>query len=103
MECSRQAAEEKTISSFLKDRMGLAWQLTVAGLSVIFMPFVYWPLSVAWEEIYTSITGMYTFTGAMAYAVTFAQILLSYLIAFFLVFCVYWVLVNAKNDPYGGY
>lgn len=66
------------------------------------MPFVYWPLSVAWEALFRNITGVYTFTGAMAYAVTFAQLLLDYMIVFFLVFVVYWVLVNAKSDPYGG-
>jgi uncharacterized BrkB/YihY/UPF0761 family membrane protein len=56
----------------------------------------------AWDAVSASILAVWTPVGVVAYAVQFAQLLVSYLLVFFLVFCVYWVLVNAKAEPYGG-
>jgi hypothetical protein len=101
-ENSKKHTARRLLSRWRQDRRGLAWQITVAGLSLCIMPFVFWPLSTAWDMVAASILSVWTPTGAVAYAVTFAKVIVSYLLAFFLVFVVYWVLVNAKAQPYGG-
>jgi len=90
------------LKRFVRNERALAWQLTVGILSIVFMPLLYLPVSVAFDGIYYAITAAYTFTGPMGFAVTFAKVFVDYLLSLFLAFVVFWVLVNAKADPYGG-
>ncbi len=86
--------------SWVRDERALAAALGIALISVLFMPFVYFPLSYAWDQVYAAIVGGYTFTGSTAYAVTFVQILVSYLLGFGILFTVNWVIVQAKAGRY---
>lgn len=90
------------IKRFVRNERALAWQLIVGLLSICFMPFLYFPVSYAFDSVYNSVTAAYTFTGVTASAVTFAKVFVDYLLSLFLAFVVFWVLVNAKADPYGG-
>jgi hypothetical protein len=86
--------------SFRRDQRALAWVLGVAVIAILLMPIVYFPLDYAWDQVYVSIVGDYTFTGSTALAVTVVQFILSYLCAFGLLFVVNWAIVQAKAGRY---
>lgn len=76
---------------------GIAWIWAVAGLTIVFTPFVYWAVSYPWNLLFTAITRQYTFTGIMGGALMFVSgIVITYLCTFVLLFVVIWSLVNAK-------
>lgn len=88
-------------SQLQEDKRGLAW-VWIAGL-VLTLPFcalLYWVLDYPFDMIVATVSPMYTFTGTMAMAWTTAQLLLSYLLSFVIVFAVLWVIVNAKNPSW---
>lgn len=85
---------------FRRDRRGVAWVLGVAVLGVLLMPVVYFPLSYAWDQLYALVTDGYVFTGVYANALMVVQIIISYLLAFSLLFIVNWAVVQAKARRY---
>lgn len=85
-----------TISS---DVCGLAWVWVVGfGLSLPFCAFLYWMLDYPFDIIARHCLGLYTFSGTMAYAWTACQIIVSYLLAFVVIYSVIWVIVNSKSS-----
>jgi hypothetical protein len=85
---------------FRSNRRGIAWALGVAVLSILLMPIVYFPLSVAWDNVYYAVTDGYVFTGTTASAITVVQVIISYLIVFGLLFTINWAIVQAKARRY---
>jgi len=86
--------------SFLKDKRAVGWVFGVAAISILIMPFVYFPLDYAWDQVYVSIVGDYTFTGTTASAITVVQVIISYMCAFGLLFTINWAIVQAKAQRY---
>jgi hypothetical protein len=82
------------------NKQGIAYVIGVAFLSVVFMPFVYFPLSMAWDQLYTAITGDYVFTGVFVPVITVVRLFISYLLIFALLFTIAWALTNAKKKRY---
>jgi thiamine transporter ThiT len=89
--------EEKKL---LADQKGVAWILAVAVLSICFMPVVYWIVGAPYDFLVNYITGVYTFTGTTASALVLVRLLISYLLAFFLVGVTAWAIINAKAEQY---
>ncbi len=88
------------MKKFLSDRRGVAWVYGVAVISILLMPIVYFPLDVAWDAIFESVTGSYVFTGSTASAITFVQVIINYLLVFGLLFTINWAIVQAKARRY---
>ena len=86
--------------NFRRDQRGLAWVIGVALLAIAFMPVIYFPLDYTWDQVYAAIAGDYTFTGATASSVTVVQFIISYMLAFGLLFVVNWAIVQAKAGRY---
>jgi hypothetical protein len=78
----------------------VAWVIACAILSIIVMPFIYFPLDYAWDVVYANITAGYTFTGTTALALTVVQLIISYLCAFGLIFTINWAIVQARVRSY---
>ena len=76
---------------------GLAW-IWIAGfaLTIPFCAFVYWCLDYPFDIIVTSVLADVTLTGTMASAWAATQIIVSYLLAFTIIFAVLWVINNSK-------
>ncbi len=79
------------------NRRGIAWVWITAALALAFMPFVYWAVGWPYDIVVTQITSVYTFTGTMGYALTAVRTVISYLMAFVLLFTVMWSWVNSKS------
>jgi uncharacterized integral membrane protein len=93
-----------TKQTFLKrwknDRQGIAWVVGVAVISICLTPVIYFPLSMAWDNVSDAVTESYTFTGTAASAVTAVGLIISYLAIFSLIFTVAWAITNAKKQRY---
>ena len=87
---------KRSLHSFKNDNRGVGWVIGVAIISVLLMPVVYFPMSVAWDAVFYSVTESYTFTGVTASAITFVQVIINYLVVFGLLFVVNWSIVQAK-------
>jgi hypothetical protein len=83
-----------------KDKSGVGWVLGVAVLSILLMPFVYFPLSYAWDQVCLFITDSYVFTGVYANALNVVKFLISYLLVFGFLFTINWAIVNSKARRY---
>jgi hypothetical protein len=90
----------KKLEKLRNDKRGIAWVLGVAVLSILLMPFVYFPLSYAWDQFYVAVTDSYVFTGVYANAIRVVQIIISYLVVFGLFYTINWAIVNAKARRY---
>jgi hypothetical protein len=88
------------LTKFKNDKKGIAWVLGMAIISICFLPIIYFPLSYAFDQVYTVIVGEYTFTGVTAQAITVVQLILSYLMGFAMIFTVNWAIVQAKSKRY---
>lgn len=88
------------LRKFRSNQQGVAWVIGVAVISLLLTPVVYYPLDVAWNSVFYSITDNYVFTGTTASAITFAQVVISYLAVFSLLFTVNWAIVQAKSKRY---
>jgi hypothetical protein len=93
---------KQQLTRFRNDKRGGAWQWTVFLLSFILTAVIYYPMNAAWEAVSTLILAGYTFTGTTAYAITFVQLVITYLCIFGLFYLIVWLWVNSKADPYGG-
>lgn len=78
----------------------VAWVIGVAIISIVLMPFVYFPLDYAWDMTLQAITADYTFTGVTASALTVVELIISYLCAFGLLITINWAIVQAKARSY---
>jgi hypothetical protein len=85
---------------FRNNRKGIAWVIGTAVLSLFLMPVVYFPLSMAWDQTATAITGTYEFTGSAASALIVVQFIISYALIFGLLFTIAWAITNAKAKRY---
>ena len=86
--------------NFLANTSGISW---VWGIFVIFLVLgavVFFPLSYAWDTIYQNVVGQYTFTGDTALGITVIQLIMSYMMAFAVIFAVNWMIVNSKASAY---
>lgn len=83
-----------------RNQQGLAWVIGIAIIAILFMPIVYFPLDYAWDVVYISIVGDYVFTGSTASAIVMVQFIISYMLAFGLIFVVNWAIVQAKSGRY---
>jgi hypothetical protein len=94
------------VSPFKKtraNRTGIAWVWAVAAISIAFMPFVYWAIGWPYDLVVTQVLSLYTFSGFMASALTAVRLIISYLLAFGLIFIVIWALVQSRTPQgYGG-
>lgn len=86
--------------SLRRNNSGVGWVLGVAVLSILIMPVVYFPLDMAWDQVYYTITDSYTFTGSFASAITVVQVIISYLVPFGLLYTVAWAIIQAKARKY---
>lgn len=84
-----------------KDETGLAWIWTVAALSIIFCPFVYWAIGVPYNTVIETVTAQYTFTGVLASVFTFMRLMVSYLLTFALFGILFWAVVQSKARSMG--
>jgi hypothetical protein len=95
---------QRFLKRFRENRQGLAWIL-IAGLllSLPFCALVYWVLDYPFELLLDTCEGLVTFTGTMASAWITTKVLISYLLAFCLIYSVLWVIINAKHSNVWGY
>jgi hypothetical protein len=84
----------------IRDKSGLAWIWAISIISLALGAVVYFPLSYVWEHLYAYIIGDYTFVGDTYYGLVAMNFILSYLLAFGLVFTINWAIVNAKASSY---
>lgn len=81
-----------------RKQSGLAW-IWIAGfaLTIPFCAFIYWCLDYPFDLIVESVLVDVTLTGTMASAWAATQIVISYLLAFVVIFAVLWVINNSKS------
>lgn len=93
-------AVDLRLQSFKKNESGVGWVIGVAIISILLMPFVYFPLSYTFDQFYAVITDGYVFTGVYANAIRVVQIIISYLVIFGILFTLNWAIVQAKSKRY---
>lgn len=91
---------KRKLASIVNDNSGIAWVLGVAVLSILLMPLVYFPLSYTWDQFSELVYGEYVFTGVYAASIRVVQVIISYLLAFGLLFTINWAIVQAKARRY---
>ena len=85
--------------NFIKNKQGIVWLWIVAFfLTIPVCVLFYTLLTYALNLILDQTSSMYTLTGTMALAWTATQFIISYLLAFVVIFAIFWVIVNSK-DP----
>jgi hypothetical protein len=95
---SMQIFRSDKVRKLKDDKSGVAWIWAVAGLAILFCPFVYWAIGYPYDMIVTHLTGMYTLTGTMALAWAASRVIISYILAFVLFFIMVWAWVNSRNN-----
>jgi hypothetical protein len=85
---------------FKHDQVGLAYVWAMAAIMIVLGAIIYFPLSYAYDAVYTNIVGNYTFTGTTALGITAIQLIVSYMLGFLVIFTVNWMLVQAKMQRY---
>lgn len=83
---------------FKDDKRGLTW-IWIVGL-VLSLPvcaFFYWVMDYPFDLIVGTVTPIYTMTGFMASSWAAVQLIVSYLLAFCLIFSVIWIIQNSKS------
>jgi hypothetical protein len=88
------------LKRFIKDQNGVGWVLGVAVISLVFTPFLYFPLSYAWDQFYGVVAASYTFTGVTAQAIIVVRLIIYYLAAFSVFIIIGWAIVQAKSKRY---
>ena len=86
--------------SFISDTSGLAYIYAMFFLAIPLMFVVYFPLSYVWDHLYAFIVGQYTYTGDTALGIAAKQFIISYLLAFGLIFNTVWSFINSKASQY---
>lgn len=90
------------LHQFKQDKRGIAWIWVVAGLTLCFMPFVYWGMGLALDQLLLWVDANYVFTGTMASAYTLGKTIIQFLSVFCLFGVLLWSIINAKTSAYGG-
>jgi hypothetical protein len=83
-------------------RRALGWQLAVFVAGIIAFPTAWFIASYPADLVYTSVAGIYTFTGIAATAISIVRTLIGLLVGLALFFLIIWLWVNSnrRNDPY---
>ena len=97
---SMQKNIKESLQKFRQNRIALAYIWAIAAIMLVLGAIIYFPLSYAWDAVYANIVGSYTFTGTTALGITVIQLIVSYTLAFSVIFTVNWMLVNAKAGAY---
>lgn len=93
----------KSFRKLTDDKSGLAWIWIVGfGLTLPLCALVYWSLDYPFDMIAEVAMGAYTLTGTMAFAWDTSRLIISYLLAFVVIFAVVWVITNSKNPNFWG-
>ena len=90
---------KQKLQAFLSHKeSGLAW-IWIAGfaLTIPFCAFIYWCLDYPFDIIVETVLADVTLTGTMASAWAATQVIISYLLAFVVIFSVLWVINNSKS------
>ena len=83
---------------FKNDKRGLTWVWIVGlVLSIPVCAFFYWVMDYPFDLIVATVTPIYTMTGFMASSWAAVQLIVSYLLAFCLIFSVIWIIQNSKS------
>lgn len=86
--------------NFVKDERAIVWAWAMLIIALILGAVIFFPLSYAWDQVYTNIVGQYTFTGDTALGITVIQIIMSYMMGFAVIFGVNWLIVQSKSEAY---
>ena len=90
------------LKQFRKDKRGVAWVWIVGFLLTIPMcALIQFALSYPFDLITEQMAGLYTLTGPMASAGLAIQFIISYSLAFVIIYAVIWVTVNSKSSGGG--
>ena len=90
----------KKRKNFLHNKSGIAYIWIVAGATIVFIPVIYWVLSVLLDSLSTSVFAMYTFSGLTASAWLLVKTIISFLPAICLFVILLWAGINAKARSY---
>jgi hypothetical protein len=85
---------------FRNDEKGIGWVIGTAVLSILFLPFIFFPLNYAWDQLCGIIEADYTFVGNAALALICVKLIISYLMSLGLFATVIWSIVQAKARKY---
>jgi hypothetical protein len=79
----------------------LGWQLAVFVAGIIAFPTAWFIASYPADMVYTAVSGIYTFNGIAATAISFVRTLIGLLVGVGLFILVIWLWVNSnrRNDP----
>lgn len=85
-----------------KNKKGIAWIWVVAAITIGFMPFIYWGIGLALDEVFAWNDANYTFTGSMNSAYILGRTIVQLLPVFVLFGVLLWSIINSKASAYGG-
>jgi len=85
---------------FVKDERAIVWAWAMLAIMLVLGAIIYFPLSYAWDQIYTNVVGQYTFTGNTALGITAIQLIMSYMMAFVVIAGINWLIVQSKSEAY---
>ena len=86
------------LQRFRDNKQGLTWVWIVGlVLSIPVCAFFYWVMDYPFDIMVATVTPIYTMTGFMASSWAAVQLIVSYLLAFCLIFSVIWVIQQSKN------
>lgn len=83
-----------------RDTSGIAYVWAMFAILIVLGAVLYFPMSYVWDKVYTTITGDYVFTGDTALGIAAINLVMSYLMAFVVIFGINWVIVNSKSEAY---
>ena len=89
-----------THKSFRKSTSGIVWAWAMVFIMIVLGAVLYFPLSFAWDAVYSNVMGEYVFTGNTALGITVIQLIVSYLMAFSVIFAINWLIVQSKQEGY---
>ena len=92
----------EAVQTLEKEKSGLAWIWIVRfGLTIPLCAVTYWALDYPFDIIAEVALGVYTFTGTMSYAWDTTRLMISYLLAFVVIFTILWIIQNSKTRAWG--
>ena len=86
------------MKNLIKDKSGLMWIWGVAAIALVLGAVIYFPLSYAWNAVYTEVVGDYVFTGTTALGINVIVFIVSYLMSFIVIAVINWMLVQSKVE-----
>ena len=86
--------------NFVKNESAIVWAWAMLAIMLVLGAVIFFPLSYAWDQIYTNVVGQYTFTGDTALGVAAIQLIMSYMMAFAVMIGINWLIVQSKAEGY---